>query len=245
MHHARRPLSLALLAIATLTGMPACKPSTPAPTQQGADATVETPASAPAPASAAPTAAPTAGAPVPPPAAPATNDPVAHEAVVAAMRKLMALRSYRVTIRDSEGGKEALPGKLDYVAPDRYRLETPGMAAQVLIGDTLYLTEDGRTKSAPAPAGIIGKWRGPIDLLAAESSFTAEQGANRFVFGVPSLEYKIRVAKPVVSEMSLWVGPDGLPVKLESKGQPGGSSSIIARKYSRYNNPDIKIDTPK
>ena len=245
MHHARHPLTLAALTIAMLTGLVACKPATPeaAEAEANGEAAGNT---APVPASnTTPPATAELVATTPPATAPATTDPAAHDAVVAAMRKLSTLRSYRVTILDSDGQKASVPNKLDYVAPDRYRMETPGMAAQVVIGDTLYTTVDGRTKASPAPVGTTSKWRGPMDFLATGTNFTVEAGANRFVFGIPSLEYRIRVAEPVASEMSLWIGPNGLPVKLESKAQPGGNPLSTVRKYSHYDNPTIKIDPPK
>lgn len=252
MHHARHPLHV-LLAIATLMGLAACNPSAPltttatqtatdAPAETAAPAAAETPVAA---AETAETATIAETAPTSPAVAPFAADPAARDAVITAMRKFLALRSYRVTIINSDDQKASLPSTLEYLAPDRYRMETPGTPPQVVIGNNLYLTAGGRTKASPVPAGTTSKWRDPVDFMAADSSFIAEKGARRFVFGVPSSEYKIHFTKPVTSDMSLWIGPNGLPVKLESQGQLGGNTFTTVRKYSHYDSSDIKIATPK
>ena len=256
MHLTRHPLSRPLLAIALLAALAACKQSAPLAASDTHDksadaATASTQAMA-ADAAAVAAAADAASAspngplaPTPIEAKPVIADKTAKSEVIAALDKLRALRRYRMTMMRGDGQTSPTTTTVDYVAPDRYRMEATGIPVQVAVGDTLYITNAGGTKTSPAPADSIAQWRDPIGLLAAGQDFTAEKGPRRFVFAMPASEYKLLVTKPVASNMSVWIGPKGLPIKLESQGLVGGKLVTTAIRYSHFDSEDIKIDPPK
>ena len=256
MHLTRHPLSRSLLAIALLAALAACKQSAPLAASNTEDksadaATASTEAMA-ADAAAVAAAAVAASAspngplaPTPIEAKPVIADKTAKSEVIAALDKLRALRRYRMTMMRGDGQTSPTTTTVDYVAPDRYRMEATGIPVQVAVGDTLYITNAGGTKTSPAPADSIAQWRDPIGLLAAGQDFTAEKGPRRFVFAMPASEYKLLVTKPVASNMSVWIGPKGLPIKLESQGLVGGKLVTTAIRYSHFDSEDIKIDPPK
>ena len=256
MHFARHPLSRPLLAIALLAALAACKQSAPLAASDTDDKTADA-ATAPTDAMAADAAAAAAAAdaasaspnapmaPTPIDAKPVIADKAAKGEVLAALDKLKALRRYRMTMMRGDGQTSPTTTTVDYVAPDRYRMEATGIPVQVAVGDTLYLTDAGGTRTSPAPADSIAQWRDPSGLLAAGQDFTAEKGPRRFVFAMPASEYKLHVTKPVASNMSVWIGPKGLPIKLESQGLLSGKLVTTAIRYSHFDSEDIKIDPPK
>ena len=253
MQSTRHTLCRSLITIAMLAALAACKQSAPLATNKDADAaaaTAEATAATPA------TPVEAANAPLTPaPAAdtastvvkvmPVVADKAAKDAVMAAMGKLKALRSYRMTMLRSDGPTGRTGSTIDYAAPDRYRIETAGLPLQVVIGDTLYATSEGGTKATPLPAGDIASWRDPIGLFATGNDFTAEKGARRFVFGMPTTEYKLLVGKPVARNVNVLIGPMGLPVKLESESVIAGKAVVTMVRYSHFDSADIKIDAPK
>lgn len=258
MHFARHPLSRSLLAIALLAALAACKQSAPLAASNTEDKATDAAATASPEAMAADAAAAAAAAdaasaappiasiaPTPIEVKPVIADKAAKDEVIAAMDKFKALRRYRITMLRGDGQTSPTTTTVDYVAPDRYRMETAGMPVQVVVGKTLYTTDAGGTRTSPAPADNTAQWRDPGGFLAAGSDFTAEKGPRRFVFAIPASEYKLHVTKPVASNMSVWIGPKGLPIKLESQGLVGGKRVTTMIKYSHFDSEDIKIDAPK
>ena len=53
------------------------------------------------------------------------------------------------------------------------------------------------------------------------------------------------MTRPVASNMSVWIGPKGLPIKLESEGLVAGKPVTTAIRYSHFDSEEIKIDPPK
>lgn len=252
MPFARHTLSRSLLAISMLPALVACKPSAPPTTANTEDKPKEAAAvseeaiAVAAAANAAPAMSPVAPtAPTPLEVKPVAADKAAKDAVIAAMDKFKALRRYRITMMRGDGQSSPTTTTVDYVAPDRYRMTTTGAPTQVVIGDTLYTTDASGTRKSAAPADAVGQWRDPNGFLAAGRDFTAEQGPRRFVFAMPASEYKLHVTRPVASNMSVWIGPKGLPIKLESQGLVGGKLFTTAIRYSHFDSDEIKIDAPK
>lgn len=257
MHFRRDMLSRSLLAIALLAALAACKQSAPLAVSNTEDKTADAAAAstramaadvaaAEAAAEAASGSSPIAPiAPTPIEVKPVVADKAAKDAVIAAMDKFKGLRRYRMTMIRGDGQTSPTTTTVDYLAPDRYRMETAGMPVQVVVGDTLYITDAGGTRASPAPADSIAQWRDPNGFLAAGSDFTAEKGPRRFVFAMPASEYKLHVTRPVASNMSLWIGPKGLPIKLESQGLVGGKLVTTMIRYSHFDSEEIKIDAPK
>lgn len=249
---ARHTLSRPLLAVAMLAALAACTQSAPPAMSKGEDkptaatAASEDAIAAAAAANAAPTTSPiAANAPTPPEVRPVVADPAAKVDVIAAMDKFKALRRYRMTMMRGDGQSSPTTTTVDYVAPDRYRVAGTGIPSQVAIGNTLYTTDASGTRTSPVSADSLAQWRDPIGLLATGRDFTAEKGPRRFVFAMPASEYKLHATKPVAANMNVWIGPQGLPIKLESQGLVDGKLLTTAIRYSHFDSDEIKIDAPK
>jgi predicted small lipoprotein YifL len=256
MPFARHPLSRSLLAIALLAALAACKQSAPlatsdnqekpAPAAAPSEEAIAVAAAANAAADSASAASPLAPmAPTPIEVKPVIADKAAKDEVIAAMDKFKGLRRYRITMLRGDGQATPTTTTVDYVAPDRYRMAATGLPEQVVIGDTFYTTDASGTRKSTVPVDSIAQWRDPNGFLAAGQDFTAEKGPRRFVFAMPASEYKLHVTKPAASNMSLWIGPKGLPIKLQSEGLVGGKLITTMIRYSHFDSEDIKIDAPK
>jgi len=210
-----------LLAAAVFAALAACKPAA-------------APAPAPAPAQAPVAAAPAPSAPL----VPATS---ARDEVVAAMRKFWGLHAYHAAMHVEGGPRGPIDNAVDFVAPDRYRMQATGRGSQVIIGDTMYLEINGRAMQVPLPEGTITQWRDPAKLADAETEMDVEaQGADG-VDGQVAKKYLVRVAKPKPTEITIWIGGEGLPLQIASHN-PLGEATI---RYSRFDDPSIVIEPPK
>ena len=107
----------------------------------------------------APAAAPPALAVAEPPA-PKTSP---KDEILASIDKFTALRSYHASMHLRGGAQGETANEVDFVAPDRFRMETP-MGTQVIIGDTMYMRAQGRTMQVPLPAGTLAQWRDPGNI---------------------------------------------------------------------------------
>ena len=226
-----RLLALTCLALA----LAACKPSSPAvpaattnavtpPTQAVAEGNVAAPASLPAP----------------------------MAAVKGSMDTFLDARSFHETMV-MEGAK-SMTTEMDFVAPDRYRLQMP-VGTQVVIGDTMYMQVDGKTMKVPLPAGTISQWRDPLKIQENKDSLSVESQGSDTVDGKPATKYLVRntlpagsapeSGKPGVTEFTYWVGDDGLPLQLQHSGESQGKPYSMTIHYTRFNDPGIVIDAPK
>ncbi len=228
MKRPRLLLSACLVGLAPLLGVTACKPSTSTPddtTAPAAKASASDRVSA---------------------AVDAIN-PItsAREDVIASMRKLMEASSYHVSMDVDGGAQGRLRNEVDFVAPDRMRMEMAGLGTQVVVGETMYMTMDGRAMQVPMPKGSLTKWRDPANFGEAEAGMTAEALGRESVDGIPARKYALRYTVPNAADGTLWIGPDGLPLKIEVASEADGKQVTTSMRYSRINDPSIRIEAPK
>ncbi|MCC7249719.1 MAG: hypothetical protein IT473_13940 [Lysobacter sp.] len=165
------------------------------------------------------------------------------EDMVAMSKKFLALRSYHATMINSD--KRAPKTEMDFVAPDRYRIAMPPMGEQYMIGDTMYMTVEGRIMRIPMPKGTMTQWREPTRAFREVEKMQIEALGQETLNGKPTKKYRFSQAgTPTVSTL-IWVGADGYPVKMETSGSTGKRASTVTVLYSRFNDPSIKIDLPK
>jgi hypothetical protein len=208
-----------LLAAATFAFLAACKPA--AAPQAGSARAPATPAPA------------VAAMPAP------VSDPRAD--VVAAMRTFWDLRSYHAAMHLEGSPRGPIDNAVDFVAPDRYRMQAAGRGTQVIVGDTMYMEIGGRQMQVPLPEGTLTQWRDPAKLADAETEMTVEAQGGDAVDGQPAKKYLVRVATPKPAEITLWIGDQGLPLQIVSHN-PLGQATI---RYSRFNDPALTIEAPK
>ena len=161
--------------------------------------------------------------------------------VQAAMEKFSSARSYQATLNHDGPAKGSSTGY--YVAPDRFRMEMKGMT-QVVIGDTLHATTRGQTRQMPVPEGMLEKWRDPANLRRQAATMQVESLGSEAVDGQAATKYMIEHASPQPSKSLLWVGEDGRPLQLQVSGMSQGRAVNTTIRYSRYDDPEIRIEAP-
>ena len=64
------------------------------------------------------------------------------------------------------------------------------------------------------------------------------------VDGQAARKFLVRNSQPRPSESTIWVGADGYPLRIDVKGDAGGGTTSTTIRYSRFNDPSIRIDPP-
>ncbi len=157
--------------------------------------------------------------------------------------KFLALRTYHVTM---EGSDKRVPKMaVDFVAPDRYRMQMP-MGTQYVIGNTMYMTIEGRTMKMPMPKGAMTQWRESDRAFREIDQMQIEALGMEAVNGKPARKYRMTqtIHKPATTSL-IWVSMNGYPAKMQTTGSVGKQSHTMTVHYSRFNDPSIKIDVPK
>lgn len=214
----------ALLCLAL--GLSACKPSAPEPAPAAATPAAATP--------------PVAEQVAPAPAPAADTGPIAE--VKASMDRFLAASSFHATLHME--GAQTMTTEMDFVAPDRYRMQMPG-GAQVIIGDTLYLQAEGKVRQVPLPAGTVGQWRDPLQLQQNKADLSVEALGSEIIDGRAARKYRVRNTLPATNEFTYWIGEDGLPLQLLHSGQAQGAPYSMTLRYSRFGDPSIAIEAPR
>ncbi len=227
MNNAHNLSPLALLGLALLLGVAACKPSTPTAT----DAIAPSMDSPKASAAERVTAAVDALHPM----------PIPRDVVMASMRKMTDARSYHADMHIDGSKIGARDSAMDFVAPDRYRIAMAGMGTQLIIGDTMYLDMHGRTLKSPAPAGQMRQWRDPANFDEIAATMTVEDQGRDPVNGTPAHKYLVHNSQPTPVDMTLWINDDGLPLQLATRVAIGN----VTTRYSRFNDPALSIEVPQ
>lgn len=171
-----------------------------------------------------------------------------REEVNAAIDKFLAARSFHASMTMS--GARPMSHLLDFVAPGRYRMRMPGMGDQTIIGDTMFLNIAGnggpaKTLKVPMPKGTLSQWRDPARLADNAAGMSVTALGEVLVGGAPAKKYRVVHSKPQPSTMTLWVGRDGYPLQIVSSGQAEGQNVTTTIRYSRFNDPSIKVPVPQ
>lgn len=221
----RHTASLALLGVLALIG---CKPAANA---AGAD----TPATASEPAS--------TNAVV---AAAATLNPLSSpkDEILDSVDKFRGVRSYHATMHLDGGPRGKMTNEVDFVAPDRFRMKMP-MGTQVIIGDTMYMSMEGRTMKVPMPKGTLTQWRDPANMAENAATMTVEAQGREPVDGVPAKKYLVHHTKPKPVDVTMWLDGNGYPLQIRVDQTVNAQANTTTIRYSRINDPTIRIDPPQ
>lgn len=158
--------------------------------------------------------------------------------------KFLALRSYHVVMENSD--KRVPKTEMDFVAPDRYRMQMGSMGTQIVIGDTMYMNIDGRSMRIPMPKGTMTQWRETDRAMREVDKAQVEALGSEVVNGKPAKKYRMtQNSGGTPTSTLMWVGADGYPARIETTGKAAGRSSTVTITYSRFNDPSIRIDAPK
>lgn len=171
----------------------------------------------------------------------------AKEEVKAAMQKFAAAKSYHATMAHS--GTNAMTSEVDFAAPDRMRMKMP-MGTQVIIGDTMYMQMPadggmpGRVMKVPMPKGTFTQWRDPARLAENEATLVVQALGIELLDGKPARKYLTRDTK-TPGESTLWIGASGYPLQVRVDSKHEGKPVSTTIRYSRINDPSIRVDAPK
>jgi hypothetical protein len=226
-----------LLVLPLLAGLAACKPSPPSVP----DASAPVAATPDAQATGASTAANAVA------DAMAAMSPVAtpKEAIRKSMQRFMQARSYHASMQLDGGARGAMGNEVDFVAPDRFRMAMQGMGTQTIIGDTMYMSVDGRSMKVPLPAGTLTQWRDPARLDENAATMTVEAQGRDNVDGMPARKYLVHNTRPQPSDVTMWIGNDDLPLQIRVSGSAQGRTTTTTIRYSRFDDPTLRIDPPQ
>ena len=156
--------------------------------------------------------------------------------------KILALRSYHVTMENSD--KRMPKMDMDFVAPNRYRMRMP-MGTQIVIGDTMYMTMNGRTMKMPMPKGTVTQWRESDRAFREIDQMQVEALGMEAVNGKPAKKYRMTKGGKTPTTSLIWVGLNGFPAKMQTTGSANKRADTMTIHYSRFNDPAIKIEAPK
>lgn len=166
-----------------------------------------------------------------------------REDVMASIDKFTAARSWHATMEHVSPGKR-MRNEMDFAAPDRYRLRVDGVGEQVLVGDTVYMHVQGRSMKLPMPKGTLTRWREPARMAENLESMTVTALGAETVDGEPARKYRLDYSKPRPTSMTLWIGANGYPVQALTSGSASGEKVTTTIRYSRFNDPSIRIAAP-
>ena len=172
----------------------------------------------------------------------AINPLSAKDEMSKAMDAFLTIKSFHVDMT-SATPKGDMAMDMDFVAPDRYRMKTP-MGTQYVIGDTMYMTMNGRTMKMALPKGQIANYRDPAQFEANKATMTVESLGRDTVDGQSTRKFRVLNTQPQPSESIIWVNGDGYPLKIDITGK-GSQASHMTIRYSRFNDPAIRIDPPQ
>lgn len=172
------------------------------------------------------------------------SDPLGAKVEISRMMdSFVAVESYHVDMNTSSP-KGDMAMEMDFVAPDRYRMKMP-TGTQYVIGDTMYMAMNGRTMKVALPKGQLANYRDPARIAAHKATMTVESLGRDTIDGQAAQKFVVRNTEPRQVESTIWVGADGYPLRIEVDGKDGGQVARTTIRYSRFNDPSIRIDPPR
>lgn len=171
-------------------------------------------------------------------------------------KKFLALKSFRATITSVEPARPAT--RLEFQAPDRYRISIANGPTTTLVGDTAQMTVGGRSMTLPLPVkSMTAQYRDEAFLKKLQEGMAVEDLGTDTFDGqkVRKLRYVQDVVPPAMpgapapppaagdkATTVAWISADsGLILKLEVDSTYQGQASRSEIRYSDFNDPGIVI----
>ena len=189
-----------------------------------------------------PAASAASGVPTALPAVDVPADPA--QALLAATRRFAALRSFHaeMTLHGARAG-QVTRARMDFVAPDRYRIEGVG-GVQTVIGDTFFLHAGDRIEQVPVPPGLLAQWRSPLPPDADLQGMTVEDRGTVVLDGVATRHYLLHGRTGSGETLQYWVAGDGLPRQIQRDGFNRDQPFRLTLRYSRLDDSSLQVPLP-
>jgi hypothetical protein len=166
--------------------------------------------------------------------------------IIDAFERLGRARSYRMVTEGNEASAQEYL-LVEFVAPDRVRA-TNADGAQTIIGSDMYLQIEGQVMKHPlrpgALDGLVGMWQHAARMMQL-ASMSVQVVGNERIDGQDASKY--RVSNPELgSEVGLlWIS-NGYPLRIDWYGEDGqhGGQDIVSMRFSRIDDPSLRIDPP-
>jgi hypothetical protein len=134
---------------------------------------------------------------------------------------------------------------MQFVHPDRWRMDMQAggqTIRTVRIGDDLWMDMGGTMRKVSMPPGSMDQWQ---DLVAqSEETMAVEFMGAEALDGRPARKYLLRQTEPEPSEVTVWIDAAGLPIQAIVEGEAEGRATTTTIRYSRFNDPEIRIEPP-
>ena len=183
----------------------------------------------------------------------------AREDLHAAWTKFLAIKSFRASITQAEATQPAT--RLEFQAPDRYRISIANGPVTVVVGDTATMTIAGRSTTLQIPVSTLtAQYRDPAVLEKLKQGLVIEDLGADTLDGEPvrKLRYVQDVppptlpgtppaagATPAQATTVAWLSPrSGLVVRLQVETAYQGKTRHTDVRYSDFDDPSIVIEAP-
>jgi len=174
---------------------------------------------------------------------PAAADP--RQALTEAWTEFLAVKSFRVTMTNLDDGKQM--ATMEFQAPNRYRMNTPGGPSIVIIGNDGYMDMGGRMMKVPVPVEkMTAQYRDEKFLEEMQDDMVIEDLGTETLDGKVMRKLRYVQTKPEKSDTVAWITQDtGLIHQLESTSGAGRRQARMQMRYTNYNDPAIDIQPPR
>jgi hypothetical protein len=95
------------------------------------------------------------------------------------------------------------------------------------------------------PKGTLSQWRDPTKLAENAATMTVTAQGSEDIDGTSARRYLVHNTQPQPSDVSMWIGSEGLPVQIQVSSNVQGQAADTTIRYSRFNDPTIKVDPPQ
>ncbi len=161
-----------------------------------------------------------------------------------AYAKMLTLKTYKATMVNMADSKTV--SVVEFQAPDRMRMTMEGRMSTVVIGDTMYMSVNGKSMVVPMPKGTLSKYRNEDTLRDIEKGAVVSSEGPGAVGGQPARKYRFStVVSGHPTSSVVWVGmASGLVLQVETSSNQGGKAANMRIVYSDFNNPTIRVSKP-
>jgi hypothetical protein len=148
----------------------------------------------------------------------------------AAFMKNLSAKTYRATMTDLGTGRQL--STVEFQAPDRYRVTATGAPASVIAEGAMYLQINGKSMRVPLQPGMLEKFRSDAAWKQMESNTLIRELGPALLGTEPARRFHWISSGKNASTGDVWK-------------EPGSKAGAVRVVYSAFDDPAIRIATPK